>query len=115
MGVALARWHCSACNVVFVAGPLPKPMAKFRCQPSKPVRLIGDPSVRLRNSSSVHINSSVNFAWSKPWRGLKSSSFVAPGARFHGQASWQSSQPNTLLPISGRNSGAMLPLCSIVK
>jgi hypothetical protein len=34
---------------------------------------------------------------------------------FQGQINWQSSQPKMRLPISGRNSGSMLPSCSIVR
>lgn len=115
MGVASVLWWMSVSITLAVAGPLPKPMARLRCQPSKPARRMGEPSVRFRNSASVHVSRSASWAWSRPWRGLKSSSWVALGARFQGQASWQSSHPNTRLPMSGRSSLAMLPLCSMVR
>ena len=75
----------------------------------------GEPSVLLRNLSSSHINSSASWALSRWCRGLKSPSPDGRAKRFHGQTIWQSSQPNTRLPISGRKSSGMAVFSSMVR
>ena len=87
-----------------VAGPLPSATARLRSHRSWPRRYSGVPAARSANCSALHANSSTRVAASRPWRGAKSASQLGRANLFHGQTSWQSSQPNTRLPISGRRS-----------
>ena len=57
------------------------------------IRRIAEPAVRCSNSSRLHANSATSSALSSRLRGAKSSMPVGCANLFHGQASWQSSQP----------------------
>ncbi|MCY1560262.1 hypothetical protein D9M68_973810 [compost metagenome] len=94
---------------------LPSPTAMLRNQRSWPMRRIGLPSRRRLNSSSSHMNSSTSVALSSPLRTSKSGNSERCANLFQGQTTWQSSQPYTRLPISGRNSTGMLPFNSMVR
>src|SRR5215469_4928605 len=48
-------------------------------------------------------------------RGRNSAIDVRADLRFHGQTSWQMSQPKTVEPIAARNSSGITPRSSIVK
>ena len=71
--------------------------------------------MRASNSDSVQANSSTSVAASRPLRGAKSGSAEGCANEFQGQTAWQSSQPYTRLPISGRNSSGIDPFSSIVR
>ena len=72
---------------------LPSATARLRCQRSWPMRRIALPSVARRKSSSLHAQSSSSVASAKAARPSKSASGLACAYLFHGQTSWQSSQP----------------------
>ncbi len=70
-----------------------------------------------RKSSSEIENNEVSskpcsgpISWAAPARLAFREGFV-----FHGQTSWQTSQPNSQLPISAHKSVSIAPRCSIVK
>ena len=73
------------------------------------------PSVRRRNPDSSHAHSSRSVALPSGVRTSKSGNAVRRAYLFHGQTSWQSSQPKTRLPIGARNGSGMGPSCSIVR
>jgi hypothetical protein len=66
---------------------LPRATAMLRCQRSWPMRRIGLPSVRRRNSASVQPNSSTSVAPDRPSRGSKSGKGLRWAYLFQGQTS----------------------------
>src|SRR5712692_4497177 len=48
-------------------------------------------------------------------RGKNAARVVSGAWRFHGQTSWQMSQPNTIRPMAGRNSSGIVPRSSMVR
>ncbi len=98
-----------------LVGALPSATARLRRQPSKPGRLSALPRVLSDHSLSLHLNRSQSLTLSRPCLGLKSSSVVSRAYRFHGQTSWQSSQPKMRLPIGRRSGSGIGPLSSIVR
>ena len=74
-------------------GALPSATATLRNQRSKPMRRIALPRVFSRNSASLQANTSMSVARSSPCLTAKSFSAVGRANLFHGQTSWQSSQP----------------------
>src|SRR5205085_1154775 len=71
----------------------PSPTAMFRSHLSCPIRRMALPSVNRRNSSSVHAKSFTSCAPESPSRSSKSGKALLRANLFHGQTSWQSSQP----------------------
>jgi hypothetical protein len=88
-------------------------MATFRRKPLYLVRFTGLPRNMDRNSSALkEANFSSGGANS---RGANAVSEVSGALRFHGQTSWQISQPNTCLPMDIRYRSGAGPRNSIVK
>ena len=114
-GEGSSRRDSSAASTSGVEGALPSATARLRSQRSWPLRRIGLPSVRRRNSSSSHANSCGSVAVSRSLRARKSGSSVRLANLFQGQTSWQSSQPKMRLPIAGRSSCGIGPSCSMVR
>ena len=80
------------------------------------LRRIGDPRNIRRNSSACISASHSRAGLTKPSARLKFRGEEVDGAfRFHGQTSWQMSQPNTCAPIPSRKFSGMLPRFSIVR
>ena len=75
------------------ASALPSATARLRCQRSKPMRRIALPSVSRRKSSSRQAQRSSSRGASSAGRTSKSAIGLAVANLFHGQTSWQSSQP----------------------
>ena len=72
---------------------LPSATAQLRCQRSKPMRRIALPSVSRRKSSSRQAQSASSCGESSAGLTSNSASGLALANLFHGQTSWQSSQP----------------------
>src|SRR5260370_22390151 len=101
-------------------------MQALRTRPCHLVLLIGLPRNNSRNCSRVRLASlnksgrnrvcsyaeSLTVANARDWT---SASSVLGDFRFHGQTSWQISQPQTCRPIGSRNSSGIVPRSSIVK
>ena len=110
-----SRRACKASVTAKDDGALPRPTARLRSHCSWPIRRIGLPASRVSKRSLFQPKSSTKETSSNPFRTAKSPSSVTAANLFQGQISWQSSQPYTRLPIRGRSSIGMLPLCSIVR
>jgi hypothetical protein len=65
----------------------------FRSHRAWPMRRMAEPSRRDSNSSRVQEKSSTSVAASRPFLAAKSGTRALRANLFHGQASWQSSQP----------------------
>src|ERR1017187_31126 len=79
-------------------------MATLRRRPERLVRRMGDPRKIARNSSADISASQARAGFTKPGRGSNSGAVDAGALRFHGQTSWQMSQPKTWRPIPTRRS-----------
>src|ERR1035437_7772576 len=90
-------------------------MATLRRRPERLVRRMGDPRKIARNSSADISASQARAGFTKPGRGSNSGAVDAGALRFHGQTSWQMSQPKTWRPIPTRKSSGIDPRFSIVK
>jgi hypothetical protein len=77
--------------------------------------VMGLPAIRSLKSVSDQQNNSASRAPSSPCRGAKSGSTALRANRFHGHASWQSSQPYIRLPIIGRNASGIDSFNSMVR
>ena len=84
---------CSAASTSSVHSAFPNATAIFRNHRSYPIRRIGLPCSRSLKSASVHAKSSTSVAESSPFLGSKSGTVALRANLFHGQMSWQSSQP----------------------
>src|SRR5216683_2514034 len=107
--------QASSCGRNLSSPLLPIAIATFLCRRFRLVRSRGDPLNHL-------LNSAASIPASHSSAGLINSgrvcipSFTATGAhRFHGQTSWQISQPNTCRPMGSRSSSAIAPFFSIVR
>ena len=74
-------------------GAFPSATAILRNQRSWPIRRMGLPAIRWRNSASLQAKRLTREAQSRPLRTVKSFSVLCGVWRFHGQTSWQSSHP----------------------
>ena len=82
-----------------------------------PARFIALPFNSARSSSSVCCHSPSSDGASRPARGTHALSEETPveGVRFHGQTSWQMSQPYACRPMSSRALSGIAPLSSMVR
>ena len=94
---------------------LPSAIATLRTKRSRPVRLTGVPANFARKAASSSRASSASGGATNSSRCTSRASRPASANLFQGQTARQSSQPKTRLPIPSRSSGAMCPLCSIVR
>ena len=90
-------------------------MAMLRRIPRKPARRTGEP-LKTRSNDARQVKPATRARDSPaPPRGSNSASTAIGALRFHGHTSWQMSHPNTCRPIRSINSGAISPLCSMVR
>ena len=88
---------------------LPRTMAALRARPRRFVRIRAVPRNRWRNSSSDMLRISTESRPARSGRGCNAGSRAAGALRFHGQTSWQMSQPKSQSPTPGRSSSGMGP------
>jgi hypothetical protein len=81
----------------------------------RPLRFTGVPAKSRLNPASSSAASVARSGASSSARAASAPSRAARANLFHGQTARQSSQPKTRLPIALRNSGAICPLCSMVR
>lgn len=93
----------------------PTAINTFRTNRPRPIRLIGEPENRARNPESSSIARSARDGAAKSARPRNASCGETTAKRFQGHAARQSSQPYIRLPINGRRSSGIDPLCSIVR
>ena len=93
-GAGAARSAASIAASGAARSALPSATARLRCQRAWPMRRMALPSVRRRNSASSQAHSCSSVAPSKRVRARRSRAASQRRAYlFHGQTSWQSSQP----------------------
>ena len=93
-------------------------MAALRASPARPVRHTAVRRKRRRKLGVVQLQALDQVGVGHRPRGgpwLAGGERWGPSRAFTGQASWQRSQPNAQVPISGRSSTGMAPRCSMVR
>src|ERR1700686_1238093 len=108
-----ASWSRSGRNSLFPL--LPMAMAALRRRPERLVRRMGEPRKTSRNSSADIWASQARAGFTNPGRGSNSVAVDAGALRFHGQTSWQISQPKTWRPMPTRRCSGIDPRFSIVR
>src|ERR1700730_4835539 len=112
---SLRQRRAASANPGPASGALPIAISTLRRNRSRPVRLIEVAANSARKPASSSAASSTRRGAVRAARGRKAGSCPARANLFHGQIAKQSSQPKMRLPIAGRSSCGIGPLCSIVR